>query len=187
MYDEIIFEDGIITLNGEEVPGILRSLSVDGKVRFDEQQVDGASGKSKTPQGFEDSEISISLYLCTDDESSCYDKLEILSELFRKIDDKANPQIYELSSHHLFLRGIRQAVFSRLSTSENDKSDEIIATLGFVEHNPPVVKLEKAQAKTPTPKELAEKAKEKTVGQTPAAQPQADAGISDDSIKIDIG
>ena len=43
-------------------------------------------------------------------------------------------------------------------TAENDKTDEITATLGFVEHNPPVVKTEKAQAKTPTSKELAEQA-----------------------------
>lgn len=184
MYDEIIFEDGIITLNGEAVPGILRSLEVSGKVRFDEQKVDGASGKSKTPQGYEDSEISVSLYLCTDEDSNCYDKLEILSGMFRKIDEKANPQIYELSSHHLFLRGIRQAVFSKLSTSENDKSDEIIATLGFVEHNPPVVKLEKSQAKTPTPKELAERANEKNSG---GAKPQTDSAIAEDSIKIDVG
>lgn len=59
--DEIVFEDGIISLGGEEVPGILRSLSVNGQVRFDEQKVDGASGKKKTPVGYEDCDISISL------------------------------------------------------------------------------------------------------------------------------
>lgn len=161
---EIVFEDGIITLGGEQVPGILRSLSVDGKVRFDEQKVDGASGKKKTPKGYEDCDISASLYLCTDDESDCYEKLEVLSGMFRKTDDKANPQIYEISSRHLFARGIRQVVFSKLQTSENDKSDEITASLGFVEHNPPVVKMEKAQAKVPTPKELAQKAADAAKG-----------------------
>ncbi len=67
----ITFEDGVITLGGEDVPGILQSLSVDGKVRFDEQKVDGASGKKKTQQGFEDCEINVSLYLVTDAETSC--------------------------------------------------------------------------------------------------------------------
>ena len=47
----ITFADGVLTLGGEEVPGILHTLRVDGKVRFDEQKVDGSSGKKKTPQG----------------------------------------------------------------------------------------------------------------------------------------
>ena len=41
----ITFEDGVVKLGDEEVPGILRSLRVSGKVRFDEQKVDGSSGK----------------------------------------------------------------------------------------------------------------------------------------------
>ena len=36
-----------------------------------------------------------------------------------------------------------------------------MATLGFAEHNPPIVKTEKAQAKSPTSKELKEQAAEK--------------------------
>ena len=167
----ITFEDGVVTLAGEEVPGILRSLRVDGKVRFDEQKVDGSSGKKKTPQGFEDSDIMISLYLVTDEDSSCYDKLETLSGMFRKVDDKANPQIYTVANRHLLARGVRQGVFSKFCSSENDRTDEIMVTLGFVEHNPPVVKTEKAQAKTPTSKELAEQAAEKA---KQAAEPKED-------------
>ena len=164
----ITFEDGVVRLAGEEVPGILNALRVDGKVRFDEQKVDGSSGKKKTPQGFEDSDIMISLYMVTDDDTSCYDKLETLSGMFRKVDDNANPQIYTVANRHLLARGIRQVVFSKLQTAENDKTDEITTTLGFVEHNPPIVKTEKAQAKSPTPKELAEHAKEKAQQAEPA-------------------
>ena len=174
----ITFADGVVTLGGEEVPGILSSLRVDGKIRFDEQKVDGSSGKKKTPQGFEDSDIMLSLYLVTDDESSCYDKLETLSGMFRKVDDKANPQIYTVANRHLLARGVRQVVFSKLQTAENDATDEITATLGFVEHNPPVVKTEKAQAKTPTSKELAEQAAAKAQT-TAGALPQEDSLIID--------
>ena len=147
----ITFEDGVVTLAGEEV--------------------DGSSGKKKTPQGFEDSDIMISLYLVTDEDSSCYDKLETLSGMFRKVDDKANPQIYTVANRHLLARGVRQVVFSKFCSSENDRTDEIMVTLGFVEHNPPVVKTEKAQAKTPTSKELAEQAAEKA---KQAAEPKED-------------
>lgn len=183
MYDEIVFEDGIISLGGEEVPGILRSLSVNGQVRFDEQKVDGASGKKKTPVGYEDCDISISLYLVTDDESSCYEKLETLANMFRNTDEAANPKVYEVNNRHIFLRGIRQVVFSKLSTSENDKSDEITATLGFVEHTPPIVKTEKAQAKTPTAKELAKKAVEKVTG---AVNGENTAKPVEDSLVIEL-
>lgn len=183
----ITFEDGVISLGGEEVPGILQSLSVDGKVRFDEQKVDGASGKKKTPQGFEDCEITVALYLVTYADTSCYEKLETLSGMFRKVDDRVNPQIYDVANRHLLARGVRQVVFSKLQTVENDATDEITASLGFTEHNPPVVKLEAAQARTPTAGELARKAVEKVIGKD-AATPSADAGIVDDEfIKIDVG
>lgn len=170
----ITFEDGVLTLGGEEVPGILHSLSVDGKVRFDEQKVDGSSGKKKTPQGFEDCEIMVSLYLVTDDDSSCYDKLETLSGMFRKVDDKANPRIYTVANRHLLARGVRQVCFSKLQTAENDRTDEITASLGFTEHNPPIVKTEKAQAKSPTSKELADQAADKA---KQSAEPKEDALI----------
>ncbi len=180
----ITFDDGVVRLGEDEIPGILRSLRISGKVRFDEQKVDGASGKSKTPQGFEDSDIMISLYLVTDEDSDCYDKLETLSGMFRKVDDKANPQIYSVANRHLLARGVRQVVFSRLQTAENDRTDEITATLGFVEHNPPIVKMEKAQAKTPTARELAEKAAAAATGQSGSGSQSSSP--SEDRLIIDV-
>ena len=47
----LTFEDGIVRVNGEELPGILDTLKVNGKVRFDEQKVDKSSGKKKTGTG----------------------------------------------------------------------------------------------------------------------------------------
>lgn len=152
----LTFEDGIIKLGGEEVPGILTGLSVAGKVRFDEKKVDGQSGKRKTPQGFEDADIKADLTLTTDSESTCYEKLEILSGMFRKVDAKANPQVLTVANRHLQARNVRQVVFSRLDSAEDDQSDEISAALGFVEHSPPIVRTEKQQAKTPTPQEMTE-------------------------------
>lgn len=152
----LTFEDGILKLGGEEIQGILTELRVDGKVRFDEKKVDGQSGKRKTPQGFEDADIMAALMLTTDSISTCYEKLDAVSALFRKVDGKANPQVLTIANRHLQARNVRQVVFSRLESAENDQSDEIRVTLGFVEHNPPIVRTEKQQAKTPTPQETAE-------------------------------
>ena len=41
----LTFEHGEVRLDNELVPGILQNLRVSGKVRFDEQKVDGGSGK----------------------------------------------------------------------------------------------------------------------------------------------
>ena len=166
----LTFEHGEVRLDNELVPGILQNLRVSGKVRFDEQKVDGGSGKKKTPQGWEDCEIAVSLILTNDEDSSCYDKLQKLSEMFNAPDDKANPKVMAVTNRHLLARGVRRVVFSRFDTTEADSTDEIMASLGFAEHNPPSVRTEQAQAKSPTPQELAEAAAEKAAGEEPTPE-----------------
>ena len=163
----LTFEHGEVRLDNELVPGILQNLRVSGKVRFDEQEVDGGSGKKKTPQGWEDCSVSFSLILTNDEDSSCYDKLQEVTRLFNMPDDKANPKVLTVTNRHLLARGIRQVVFSRFMSSESDRTDEIMVMLGFVEHNPPIVRTEQAQAKSPTPQELAEQAAEKAAKEQP--------------------
>lgn len=168
----LTWHDGVIRLDSETVPGILQDLRVDGKVRFDEQKADGASGTSKTPQGWEDSEVMLSLILLTDEESDCYDKAAQLGSLFRKPDARANPEILTVTNRHTTARGIRQVVFARLETSENSEFDEIRATLGFTEHRPPIIRLEESQAKAPTPQDVGKE------GTKPADQPKEEGSLS---------
>ena len=151
----LTFEDGIVRLGGEALPGLLASLNIDGEVRYDEQKMDGQSGKKKTPKGFEDQVVTLTLTLCTDDETDCYEKLALLSPFFRKTTKQANPKIYTLVSRHAGARGIRQVIFDKLKSAETNQSDTITATLGFKEHRPPIVRTEAAKAKTPTPGEAA--------------------------------
>ena len=179
MIKHLSFADGIVRLGGEELPGIMTSLSVDGKVRYDEQNVDGTSGKSKTPMGWEDHSVMIGMVLPTDSDGDCYDKLEILSAYFKQPDSKANPQIYSVVNRHTQSRGIREIVFARLQTTENEKWDYIIANLGFDEHNPPIVKTEASAAKTPTPGELAEEAARKAA-EAAGATPEEEVVITGD-------
>lgn len=176
MRKDIVFEDGQIQLGGKNVPGLLTELRVDGKVRFDEQKVDGASGKSKIPQGYEDADIMLGVILLSDDESTSYDKAAELATLFKNTDTHANPQVFTVVNRHVQARGIKQVVFSRLETAENDQSDEIRATLAFVEHVPPIVRTEKSQAKTPTPGEVA-----RANAARKGAEPEVDSIIVDAS------
>jgi hypothetical protein len=169
---QITFADGEVRLGGEALPGILVSLSIDGKVRYDQQKVDGHSGKSKTPQGWEDQTVKIVLDLLTDDSGDCYDKLSGISPFFKGPDDHANPQIYALINRHAGIRGIRKVIFDKLESTETSSEDTIRATLSFTEHRPPIVRTEQAEAKTPTAKELEENAKKNPSGATVGPQPE---------------
>ncbi len=99
----------------------------------------------------------------------------MLEGFFKKTDGKANPSIFTVANSHLLARGVRRVVFSRLDSSESCRTDEIRASLAFVEHNPPIIRQERAQAKTPTPAELAKKAKEKA--EKAAEQPETVIGV----------
>ncbi len=171
----LTFEDGIIRLGGEELPGLLQSLKIDGKVRYDEQKVDGSSGKRKTPQGWEDHAIAAVLLLTTDETSDCYEKLETLTPFFKTPDSNANPQIYTFTNRHAQVRGIRQVIFDHFESNENQSTDEIRIMLGFTEHNPPIIRTEGNVAKTPTASELAEQAS--NVAKTASEKPIEDEAI----------
>lgn len=153
MYDGILkFEHGEVRLGKKLVPGVLKSLSIAGLVRFDEAKPDTMSGKVKTPHGWEDSDIHIELELVTDDDffpkrdgkkTTCYDKLASLSAIFRGQDNGGDPKVYDVINTHARARGIDQVVFAGLDSRETDEDDVIVASLKFVEHNPPAQKKEK--------------------------------------------
>jgi hypothetical protein len=136
------FEDGVIRLGDEKLPGIMTSISVNGAVRFDEAKSDGLSGKKKTAIGFEDAEISISLNLLSDDESDCYHKLALIQGKFQNLDIAAKPQIYKVFSRQMQARNVETVIFSRLASSEDDGDDMIAVSLEFKEYNPPVIRRE---------------------------------------------
>lgn len=145
------WEDGAIKIDGRELPGILDTQSVDANVRFDEQDVDGASGKKRTPIGWEDTEVTLALVLTTDEDDSgsdCYEKLEIINSIFRGHDNSANPKVYDVDNRHLAARGVGRLIFKGLMSDESEADDTVYAVLTFVEHNPPVVKTEMAVAKS---------------------------------------
>jgi hypothetical protein len=109
---------------------------------MDEAEQDGLSGKVKVPMGWEDADISAIVELLTDEFSTCYDKLHELNRIFKGTNNGGNPNIYDIVNAHAISRGIERVVFSGLSSSETDQDDVIAATLNFIEHIPPVTKVE---------------------------------------------
>ena len=140
----ITFEDGIVTVDGKELPGLLVDLSVSAQVKFDTAKTDGQSGTKKTPMGFDDSAVRLVLDLVTDDPGGidCYAKLEKINAIFKDVGDKAAPKILTVVNRHMRARKINQVVFSGLVSRETNRDDVIRATLSFEEHNPPIIKTE---------------------------------------------
>ncbi|WP_291325238.1 hypothetical protein [Desulfovibrio sp. UCD-KL4C] len=138
----LTFEDGKVTLGGNELDGLLQQQYIRGAVRFDEAAQDGLSGKIKTPMGWEDADITLTILLETDDKADCYDRLAELDGLFKGQDNGGNPRVLDVLNRHCQARHINQVVFSGLDSSESNKNDAIRATLSFTEHRPAVVAAE---------------------------------------------
>lgn len=165
--------DGEVRLGGELLPGSFLDMNIRGEVRFDESQQDSQSGRHKTPLGYQDADITLTLELLCDADGDCYSKLKQLNKVF-KSDRRANPKVYAVANRHCAARGIRNVVFSELSSFESDQDDVITATLSFVEHLPPVIKRERQAA--------ASRAAAARSGSAPAVQatPAASAAVVSD-------
>ena len=132
-------DHGQVKLGGQLVPGIFLSMDISGAVRFDTAEVDNLSGKKKIPMGWEDSLISIELSLTTDELSTCYEKLAEINSIFKGLDNKSNPKIYNIINAHVVARGVDQVVFKGLRSRETNENDLITVALEFDEHNPPTI------------------------------------------------
>eukprot|EP00828_Plagiopyla_frontata_P043835 TRINITY_DN6983_c0_g1_i2.p1 TRINITY_DN6983_c0_g1~~TRINITY_DN6983_c0_g1_i2.p1 ORF type:complete len:167 (+),score=43.12 TRINITY_DN6983_c0_g1_i2:196-696(+) len=135
----LTFDDGKVTLGSSELDGLLQQMTVRGAVRFDKAEQDGMSGKTKTPMGWDDADISLTLLLETDEQSDCYERLDDLDALFKGQDNGGNPKILTVLNRHCQARHINQVVFSGLDSQESNRDDAILATLAFTEHRPATV------------------------------------------------
>tara|TARA_B100000683_G_scaffold264145_1_gene293320 strand:- start:1287 stop:1784 length:498 start_codon:yes stop_codon:yes gene_type:complete len=139
----LTFAHGEVRLGSKLVPGILKSMRVRGSVAFDETERDGMSGKAKTPKGWDDCAITLTVDLLTDSSGTCYDKLAQLDALFRGYDNGVNPRVLDVVNAHVAARGIERVVFAGLESSESDQDDVMVATLRFTEHRPVILRAEK--------------------------------------------
>ncbi len=156
----LTFADGVIRLDDQDVPGILKSLSVRGQVKYDETKMDAQSGQARIPAGWEDADVTATVELLTDDNSDCYQKLKSLNAIFKSAESSREtehgqtvtrpPKEYTVVNRHLNARSVRKVVFSALASSESDQDDVIQAVLTFNESNNPAVAAEQRAQGTDT-------------------------------------
>lgn len=132
-----IFTDeiGNIKLNGKLVPGVLESLDVLEELVIDEEEVKGRSGKVKQVKGYTDGTMQVKVVLNTDENTTCYEKLQTLQGIFRKTDSQAKPIIYEIVNKHVNTRNIHKVLLNSMKSAEdNSSSDTINVSISFVEY-----------------------------------------------------
>jgi hypothetical protein len=135
-------EHGAVTLGDVTVAGVLQRLTVGGRVRYDEAEQDGLSGKTRTPMGWEDADITATLLLTTGESGTCYHKARQLARLFKGHDQDGDPQVYRVANAHLAAHDVDEVVFEGLTTEENVLTDAITATLRFREYTPAIMAAE---------------------------------------------
>lgn len=172
----LTFEDGVLSLGGEVIPGVLVNCNILCDVRFDAAESDQLSGKKKTPLGWEDAEIDFDYALLSDEAGDCYEKLTKVNVLFKGYGDSAQPKILTPLNRHIQARGIEQVVFKSLGSRETNKNDTIVVSLHFVEHTPPVVQAEERVVKSDQSKTSS--------GMAPAINPGEDDNYV---ISVDVG
>ena len=139
---ELIDEDGMIKLDDTLLPGVVQSVEVEQRVKYDEKKVAGSSGTKKQAVGFEDSEVRVTIILQNDEETEPYDRLEQLVALFRSMDKEAKPQIYQITNRLCAAYGIGKVLFEGVRVKDDSKWDYLVAEINFVEWEPAVVKVE---------------------------------------------
>jgi hypothetical protein len=138
-------EDGKLKIDGILIPGIFEGCDISGDLRIDEQDIPGSSAKSKQPMGFQDAQITFRLRLVTDDQYTCYDRLNLITRIFRSVNKSARPYVRRIVNKNCASWGISEVLFKQLSSSDNNTSkDTLSISITFVEWQPTVVKKEQA-------------------------------------------
>jgi hypothetical protein len=129
-----------------KLPGILESIAVNGKLLFENAEIEGRSGSVKIVQGWEDSTISIDLLLIDDTErrKTRFDFLKEITSVFKKIDD-GKPTIYTLQHPVFDAWQVRSVLFSDLKSTEKRGRQQITISLSFTEYDPLVATMQKRQ------------------------------------------
>lgn len=134
-----------VRLGGVVLPGILQSVEVGDEVVSNDARVASRSGKKRQPQGYDGGSITIRLQLLHQpDGLSAEQQIRVLERVFKTLDTKARPKVMRLVTKHTAARGIKDVVVRSLRSMERQGQAGVSVELGLDEHEPAVVKQERA-------------------------------------------
>lgn len=115
------------------LPGLMKSIEVQGDAKVEEQQMEGSSSKPKQATGFEDAKVIIELTLNDSTKQTKEDKLKVIQNLFKKT-GQSLPRVFDIVNQHTSIRNINRVVFKKLTSKETSKNDELSVSIEFWEY-----------------------------------------------------
>jgi hypothetical protein len=173
---------GIVSVGSpaSKLPGILESITINGKLLFENAQIEGRSGSVKIVQGWEDSTIAIDLLVLDDTErkKTRFEFLKEITSIFKQVKD-GMPDVYVLQHPALEAWQVRSVLFSDLKSTEKRGRQQIMVSLSFVEYDPLVATMQKRQEGTKKKRE------ETTAPVNPLVPDKTRRGLGELSEKVD--
>ena len=143
----IYVDESTIKIGGVILPGLFKSIEVNGDALIEEQKVEGRSKKPKQAIGFEDAKVNLELILHDGPTLTKLQKLEMIQNLFKK-KGQSKPIVYEIVNEHTAARGITKVLFKNLTTKEQSKKDEMLVMIEFWEYDATTINATKNTGKT---------------------------------------
>lgn len=141
----IYVEDNCIKVGGTMLPGLFKSLEVTGSALVEEQEVEGSSVKPKQATGYEDTKVNIELVLYDTSGETALQKLARIHNIFQP-PGQTVPQVLDIVEEQLAARGVSRVIFKGLTSKQDNKAQQITATLTFWEYIPMVISAAKGGA-----------------------------------------
>ncbi len=160
-----------------EFPVPHKQMRIKQKVRIDEIEVPGRSGKIKQATGFEDTEVDVTIDLVDHECNqgtilSVHDQLAELQQAFRSRNGSKIPRIFSVSSPLTDTCGIKTVLFKGMEVEDLPGTTTIKVTISLVEFEPVAVQVEKNAARAKVRADAKKKAK------TVAAKSPVDAAVA---------
>ena len=131
-----------LTLNEKPLPGVVRSVSVNGKMQA-ERNARADGGRDFVLKGWEPAEVSIGIALLDGGKQSKQEFLQSLVQLFKKSENGQAVQ-YELAFPQTRAWGIGRCYFTGLDSNQGSKQ-MVEASLKFVEFRPEIDQIKQQQ------------------------------------------
>ncbi len=140
----IDIQDGYITINGTTLSAVVTEVAVSGKVIWKEQTLLLKSGKEKTFNGFDDTNISISLifFRPSDKPDERYKHIALLTKAYKAVQEKVAVS-YQVTGDVFKAAEISEVFFESFSYTDGD--DAIPASITLIEKVPKIDLIQRQQ------------------------------------------
>ena len=131
-------DEGILKIGSppEILPGIVESIKISDSLLIEDAEVQGRSGKVKIVQGWDDTDLLISMTIIDDPGAgkTRWDHLKHITGVFKKVANNGKPEVYTLNHPMISAWGTRQLLFTSLETTSSRTQRKVTVSLEFEEY-----------------------------------------------------